>query len=412
MKRKNTLLKIQVRRQQYTTSYLRKELRKARKEKGPNPKHKKCKQNDENEHLDLEFQTEKSFSCKEDGIFTEATRECVASLVALEVPTQNVGKVMKTVLAAAEVKTTAPPSRQAVVHIVDEAAFILSKCFAEKLEGASSWGLHKDGTSRQKRKILTSTLSLANGEEIPLGFKTVARETGERIQQSFREDLQELSAVKSFTLDDGRPTGETGDSNFTKTVLSSMTTVMSDRAANEKKANQLLKTWRDQVLSETSDEAEISTIHSFYCMAHVLLGFHSYTEKNFRALHQEYSNNGIVLGREVSSGAFARFKREYPAKRLVRLVSNSCGPVGDEKSGVREKWLAYCRHSGIKSLLQSYRDNRFNALFETAAQVHLHKQDLLTFFGLLDEKNLMLQSVYQDLSDPRIRSMVHAIAVV
>ncbi|KAL8585134.1 hypothetical protein ACOMHN_013150 [Nucella lapillus] len=160
---------------------------------------------------------------------------------------------------------------------------------------------------------------------------------------------------------------------------------------------------------------EISTLHNFYCMAHVLLGFHSYADKNFREQHRKYMDQNIRLGREAS-GAFLKFKREFPAHRLIRLASNSCGPVGDEKSGVQEKWLAYCRSTGTKSLLQSllqsYRDNRFNALFETAAQVHRHKQDLFAFLSMLENKNLMLQSVFEDLTDPRARSMVHALAVV
>ncbi|KAL8621575.1 hypothetical protein ACOMHN_026246 [Nucella lapillus] len=330
-------------------------------------------------------------------------RECVTMLVSLEVPTANVGEVIKEVLSAAGIKIATLPSRHTVVQIADEAAFLLSKAFGEKLEEAESWGVNKDGTSRQKKKILTSTLSLANGEEIQLRFKTVARETGERISSSVQEDLEELRMVRNFDCED--------EDTFLTNILMTFTSTMSDRAANEKKANELLKKWRDQILMETENMDEISTLHNFYCMAHVLLGFHSYADKNFREQHRKYIDQNIRLGREAS-GAFLKFKREFPAHRLIRLASNSCGPVGDEKSGVREKWLAYCRSTGTKSLLQSHRDNRFNALFETAAQVHHHKQDLFTFLSMLENKNLMLRSVFEDLTDPRVRSMVHALAVV
>ncbi|KAL8604612.1 hypothetical protein ACOMHN_013392 [Nucella lapillus] len=168
---------------------------------------------------------------------------------------------------------------------------------------------------------------------------------------------------------------------------------MSDRAANEKKANELLKKWRDQILMETENRDEISTLHNFYCMAH--------EDNNFKEQHRKYTDQNIRLGREASA-AFLKFKREFPAHCLIRLASNSCGPVGDEKSGVGEKWLAYCRSTGTKSLLQSYRDNGSNALFETAAQVHHHKQGLFAFLSMLEKKNLMLRSVFDDLADPRV----------
>ena len=44
-------------------------------------------------------------------------------------------------------------------------------------------------------------------------------------------------------------------------------------------------------------------------------------------------------------------------------------PLGDEKSGVRGKWLAHCRQLEKKSLIQFFKDNRFSATFKCAAIV-------------------------------------------
>jgi hypothetical protein len=52
------------------------------------------------------------------------------------------------------------------------------------------------------------------------------------------------------------------------------------------------------------------------------------------------------------------------------------GPVGYHL-GLRDKWEAYCKLSGIKSTIGNYKDNRFNALFQAAAEVFTHIKDFL-----------------------------------
>ena len=85
--------------------------------------------------------------------------------------------------------------------------------------------------------------------------------------------------------------------------------------------------------------------------------------------------------------------------------------MGNEKSGVRDKWLAFCRTQLKKNLVQFYKDNRFNAVFECSAGIHLHREDIVTFMGMLETLNLKIQSVHEDLKDPRVFSMVQAFAV-
>ena len=88
------------------------------------------------------------------------------------------------------------------------------------------------------------------------------------------------------------------------------------------------------------------------------------------------------------------------------------GPVGDEKNGVRDKWLAYCRQNKIKSTTEHYQDNRFNAVFQVAAEIHHHRAEISDFGQKLENSNLKVRSVLLDLTDPRVRSMIHAVAVV
>ena len=45
--------------------------------------------------------------------------------------------------------------------------------------------------------------------------------------------------------------------------------------------------------------------------------------------------------------------------RVVRTTSDTVGPAGDHL-GVRDRWDAYCREKGLKSVIGNYKDNRFN----------------------------------------------------
>jgi hypothetical protein len=80
----------------------------------------------------------------------------------------------------------------------------------------------------------------------------------------------------------------------------------------------------------------------------------------------------------------------------LRTTADIFGPVGDHH-GVRDRWEAHCANLGIKSVIGSYRNNRFNALFETAAEIHLHKIDFLKVLDTVETPNLKIKSVIEDL---------------
>lgn len=52
--------------------------------------------------------------------------------------------------------------------------------------------------------------------------------------------------------------------------------------------------------------------------------------------------------------------------------------------------------NGIKSKIGNYKDNRFHALFQTSAEVFLHKADFIKVFEILKAPNLKLRSVLED----------------
>ncbi|XP_055956609.1 uncharacterized protein LOC130012518 [Patella vulgata] len=246
---------------------------------------------------------------------------------------------------------------------------------------------------REKKKILGNSLTLSNSDVLPLGFRHVATETAQIITSTTQTELSEVASCGQTVVTD---------------IVRKLSYVMSDRAANEKLSNHQITEWKDDLLKEYDGEEDRSTIYSFYCMVHVLLGYHSYAVKHLNRIQKELEDKGIKLGRDQT----VLYRREIAGVRTVRFISDLLGPVPDEKNDLRERWLAYCRIHNIKSLIGSYKDNRFNCLFETSAQVLFHRKDILNFFSDLQTTNLKVKSANLDLLDGKIVAIITSLASV
>lgn len=332
----------------------------------------------------------------EDGIFTDNVRRCVMELVSFEVATDKVPLVIECVSKHVfnhNISKRNLPQRQTVLKITDESQYIVKTMYSELICQATHFGLHKDGTSRKKQKILGNSLTLSSKEVLPLGFRHIASETAATITKIAKKELKEVASC-----------GKTVVSQIVK----KLTYVMSDRAANEKLSNKQIGEWKQELLSDCDNEEERVTVHSFYCMVHVLLGFHTYGVKNLDAVQKEVEVSGIKFGRDGQ----VPYRREVAGPRTVRITSDLLGPVPDEKNGQRERWMAYCRLNKIKSMIGNYKDNRFNCLFETAAQVLHHRKDITKFYDNLDCSNLKLKSSRLDLIDEKIAAILTSLAAI
>nr|KAG5709958.1 hypothetical protein BaRGS_030000 [Batillaria attramentaria] len=122
-------------------------------------------------------------------------------MTGLEVSAENVGPVTDVLRAAGvEVNPADLPSRQSetALEIADEAHFFIKAIYIEKTGNTETWAINKDGTSRQKKKILTTIVSLDSGEKLPLGFRFVSKETADNIATTIQKDLKELCMIKQI----------------------------------------------------------------------------------------------------------------------------------------------------------------------------------------------------------------------
>ena len=75
-------------------------------------------------------------------------------------------------------------------------------------------------------------------------------------------------------------------------------------------------------------------------------------------------------------------------KRCVQLGANCLGPAGDVKSGVHDGCVAdYCQNE-MRSTTAQHQDNRFNTVFQVAAEMHHHRAEISNFGQKLENSNL------------------------
>lgn len=339
------------------------------------------------------------------GAFLPNVKNCVVELLAYEVSSSNVSPVVQSVLkhmAGIEIDLKQLPSKQTVVNISDAAHYLIkSEMYADRLKDCKNFGIKKDGTSRDKKKIVTSSVTLDDGTELPLGYHFVAKETGETVAEVIKDNLQDINEATA---------AESNTDSFFSSMIEKLSYFMSDRAANEKKADVLLREWRKEMLTKAGLK-NVTYVHSFHCMAHVLLGILYHAKANFYSQHKEHLSNNIKLGRE-KHGRFASYRYDFAPLRCVRMTCELLGPVGDQKNGVRDKWLAHLRSEDKKCLLQTYKDNRFNAAFECSALVLHHRDDIISLIQKLHTPNGAIISLQLDLEDTRVCSMIQAFAVL
>ncbi|KAL8589985.1 hypothetical protein ACOMHN_007010 [Nucella lapillus] len=292
------------------------------------------------------------------------------------------------------------PKLQNSINIADEGHFLAKFQATETILAADNVTLHTDGTSRGAHKIVGQQITLDSGATLYLGLNTVATEDSETLLEVTIQMLQELSDVYA-----AEETNDRKEEVF-NALLTKLTSCMSDRAAVMK----LFSTKLSDFLQSTLGQ-EV-TLHFLKCNAHFLLGLSRSCETSLKTLEEEMTEQlGWKLGRDTHQ-KFQRFRgNERATARVIRLASSLLGPRGDEKNGCRAEWLAFLKN---KSLLTSYRSNRFNCFFLSAAAVVHHQHDMKNFLhgGSLGHSNLKIESLAEDLKDDHLLALVCAVALL
>ena len=147
---------------------------------------------------------------------------------------------------------------------------------------------------------------------------------------------------------------------------------MSDRAASQKSFNQLLTTYRANILPfiadkwdnlSDSEQATLGQMHNFYCGMHLVVNMAEHTSESLKLIEQNHdqpTTHAVYTTNEAGT------------VRLIRTACKALERRGDEKSGCPMQFAAYLKKKGIsKNPLIHFRGNRFNILFANGACVLL-----------------------------------------
>ena len=336
------------------------------------------------EELSKVERTKPQTRCHENNRFSDDLRKTVMQLQSdCNVPASQCSSVVKCVaknLFGVEYKDEELPCLQTAINIADEGHVLTKIQTAEEILAAENCTIHTDGTSRGGKKIMGHQITLDNGDTLSLGFSTLAAEDATSALDLTVNLLQEITDLYCEETEE-----EQG--HVFKTLLSKLTSVMTDRAAVMKSFDEKFLTFLQSELGQSV------TLHFLHCNAHFLLGMSHSCDT---ALKMKEKELGVKLGRD----ALPKFQRFSPSETAT--------------SRCRAEWVAFCEERDITSCVTNYRSNRFNNFFQSAAAIVHHHDQMKTFFtnGYLSHTNLKIESVAADLQDDNLMSLVCAVALL
>ena len=137
-----------------------------------------CELKQEVQHYSAQTSNDVNVILREGGHYYDNVRLCVIDLLGLEVATANVPNVIQTV----------------VLHIFNipiNLEHLPKLHYVNKLKETEHYVIDTDCTSRKSKKIVEQHLTLANGVQFSLGYKTVASETADTMTSGIQREISE-----------------------------------------------------------------------------------------------------------------------------------------------------------------------------------------------------------------------------
>ena len=337
--------------------------------------------------------------------YLDSVRQCCIELLAMNVGIKNVDPVIRCVLkhiVSIEVKEL--PHSTSLVRMFAEMKGLACQQLAEELSEQDNLTLHSDGTSKYGQHYYSFQISTQDSA-YSLGMAEMLTGSTTQVLHTFKQILSDVELVAG--------------PNSGKLILSRIKNTMSDRHVVEKKFNEVLEDYRNEILPTivqsweqmTPDEqGSISTLNNFFCGMHVVVGMADTVSSVL--LRWESAHFDKSVGAAVSC-AFVK-KTESGIVRLVRTACKALCKHGSEQSGVYQAFTSYLSSNGIKrNPLASFRGNRFNILFYDAGVLYYISDFIKSFFkDVWQTPNQLLRAVYSDIQVPEFLAGCRALGLV
>ena len=255
----------------------------------------------ENEHLQEEIDQleKKRLVTFEHGKYSDGVRQCCLELLSMNVGVKNVDPIIRTVLSnIAGITVDRLPKYTTIVEMLPEMKALAYKQIAEKLQVSQQLTLHSDGTSKFGQHYGSFQVSTTQSS-YSLGLSEMLCGSAQCTLDTLKLILSEIDVVA------GEGSGST--------ILVNIKNTMSDRHIVEKSFNELLESYRSEVLpsmvegwSDLShdEQARISNLNNFFCGLHLLVGM---ADASAAVLLQwEEANSDTPLGAAARPGHFER----------------------------------------------------------------------------------------------------------
>lgn len=260
------------------------------------------------------------------------------------------------------------PSKSTLANIMVEARSISHLQIADTVPNYSTNMLHSDGTTKFGEKY--------GGLQIttPVSCYTLSLTT---MKAGGASDFKELLVNALSDVNSTCQTVKQTAADISKKILASIKNTMSDRHIVKKKFNELLESYRAEILPDvvigwntfTPDQKlSFTHVNNFFCGLHFIVGLAdtaAKTLKKWESLHLDEESTNSEAG-------------------TLRLIWSPCKAIQNQcsqQAGCHIMFKAYLETQGISIFpIAKFQGNRFNIVFYNAAGIYYYKESPYSIF--------------------------------
>ena len=340
-------------------------------------------------------------------LYLDNVRQCCLELLSLNVGIRQVEPVIRSVLKnVAGYEVDDLPKTGTLVRMYSELKGLAYQQVAEELSKTTDLTLHSDGTSKFGQHYGSFQISAQSAEgaisAYSLGLSEMVTGSAEKTLDVLKQILDDIKLVT--------------DESVCKQLLASIKNTMSDRHIVQKNFNELLQSYRLQILPDVvlswpdlspEEQQQVSSLNNFFCGLHMIVGM---ADTAASVLCQW---EATTLVSATGSGVIVR-KSESGTVRLVRTACKALSKHGSEQCGVYQPFTSFLSSHGVsKNPLASFKGNRFNILFFDAGALFFIAPLVKQFFNdVWQTPNQLLRAVLSDIQVPEYLSGCKALGLI
>ena len=196
--------------------------------------------------------------------FSPSCMEVIMDLDTLNVSNHKMGDVIASILRLAGKEPNRIPSRQTVDQIIRAKSYVAQRHVASVLPKEKATTLYTDETRKFGKTFNTYIVTDKDQKPYFLGLRDMSNKSAKTCLDTFKEIISDIS--------------HSGSDNWGRMIQANLANTMSDRAATEKSFNNLLESYREEILPQVvegwedlsdDEQASFSKLQNSFCGLHL-----------------------------------------------------------------------------------------------------------------------------------------------